>query len=175
MDANVSGAAAPVVDFEALEKKLKNGSGWFFWIAALSLVNTAMAFGGGDRTFLIGLGVTTFADAVAKGLMDEGSGPAIQYVAIVFDVFVAGLFVGAALLARKRHAWAFVAGMVLYVLDAALCVLLEMWPHAGFHLFALFFLWTGFSALRQLRAAGAPAQAAAAPAMAEPRPNPLVR
>jgi hypothetical protein len=36
------------------------------------------------------------------------------------------------------------------MLDAVICGFFRIWSHLGFHVFALFFLWRGFSALRQL-------------------------
>lgn len=155
--------AAPYVDLEAAEKRLKAGANWFFWIAGLSLVNTGLTFSGSDRTFVLGLAVTQVADAFAKVMVERGGPPSLHYLAAGFDVVVAGLFVAAGLLARRRVAWVYVAGMVLYLLDAALCGVFKVWMSLAFHGLALFYLWSGFSALRTLRAATAPA-APAAPA-----------
>ncbi len=149
--------AAPYVDLEAIEKKLHRGAGWFFWIAGLSLANTGLTLGGAGRTFVLGLAVTQVADAFAKVMVQRGAPPSLHWVAVGFDVLVAGLFVGAGVLARRRVAWVYVAGMVLYVLDAALCGVFQVWMSLAFHALALFYLWTGFSALRALRAATAPA------------------
>ena len=38
-----------------------SGAGWFFWIAALSLINSIILLSGGDRHFVVGLGVTSIA------------------------------------------------------------------------------------------------------------------
>ena len=149
--------AAPYVDLEAVEKKLHRGANWFFWIAGLSLANTGMALGGSDRSFVLGLAVTQVADAFAKVMVERGGPPSLHHVAVGFDVLVAGLFVGAGLLARRRVAWVYAAGMALYLLDAALCGVFQDWMSLGFHALALFYLWSGFSALRTLRAATAPA------------------
>jgi hypothetical protein len=169
MDAIQAGteAAAPAVDLEAVEKKVRSSASWFLWIAALSLVNTAMAFSGGDRQFLFGLAVTQFVDDIANMAIADGGPAVIRWVAIGFDLLVAGLLVGAGVLARKRP-WAFLTGIVLYVLDAVLCLLFQAWAEAGFHALALVFLVTGYLAARRLKAATAPAPAAAAA-------NPLVR
>lgn len=148
--------AAPYVDLEAVEKRLHAGANWFFWIAGLSLANTGMALAGSDRTFVVGLALTQVADAFAKVMVERGGPAGLHYVAVGFDVLVAGLFVVAGLLARRRMAWVYVAGMVLYLLDAALCGVFEVWMSLAFHALALFYLWTGFSALRALRAAAAP-------------------
>ncbi|HSN90872.1 MAG TPA: hypothetical protein VLS93_06560 [Anaeromyxobacteraceae bacterium] len=169
MDANaMASAPAAAVDPEALEKRLRSGASWFFWIAGLSLVNTVMAVTGSDQAFLLGLAVTQAADALATVWIQQGGPEAARWVAVGFDVVVVGLFVGAGLLAARKKGWAFVLGIVLYVLDAALCAVFEDWPTLGFHAFALIFLVMGYGALRKLRALEAPA----APA---PAANPLVR
>ncbi len=170
MEAN-AGVAPAVVDHDgALQKQLTGGSGWFFWIAALSLVNTAFAVMEGDRTFLVGLALTQIADAFAGLAVKDGAPEALRWAAVAFDAVVAGLFAGAGLLGRRRVKWAYLAGMALYVLDAVVCGVFELWSHLGFHALALFFLWRGFSALRQL-APAAPERVAVSP----DRPNPLVR
>ncbi len=172
MDANPTAApAAPYVDVEALERKARSGARWFFWIAALSLVNTAIAHSGEDRAFLVGLTVTQVADAFAKVFVEHGWPKATTYAAIGFDVIMAGVFAAAGVFAQRRVVWLFAAAIALYALDALLCIPFEAWMSLAFHGLALFYLWSGFTALRALRAATAPA--VRAPAMAPA--NPLVR
>ncbi len=172
MDANeMAASGAPYLDVEALERKARSGASWFFWIAGLSLVNTAMAFSGEDRAFLVGLSVTQVVDAFAKVFVEQGWPKSVHYVAIGFDVLVAGAFAGAAVLARRKVLWVFATAIVLYVLDALLCIPFEVWPSLAFHGLALFYLVSGFTALRKLRAATAPPVPAAAVASV----NPLVR
>ena len=151
-------AAPPVPhpDPEAVQRKLHGGANWFFWIAGLSLANTGMALTGTGRTFVLGLAVTQVADAFAKVTLEQGGPPSIRYLATGFDVLVAGLFVAAGVLARRRVTWVYAAGMVLYLLDAVLCGVFGVWMSLAFHALALFYLWSGFSALRTLRAAAAP-------------------
>ncbi len=151
--------AAPYVDEAGVQKKLHSGANWFFWIAGLSLANTGMSFTGSDRSFVLGLAVTQVADAFAKVTVERGGPPSIHWVAIGFDVLVAGLFVAAGVLARRRVAWVYAVAMILYLLDAALCGVFQIWVSLAFHALALFYLWSGFSALRALRAATAPAVA----------------
>ena len=151
---------APYVDLEAVEKKLHSGANWFFWIAGLSLANTGMTLTGSDRSFVLGLAVTQVADAFAKAMVEQGGPPSLHWLAVGFDVLAAGIFVAAGALARRRVTWVYVAVMVLYLLDAALCGVFQIWMSLAFHALALFYLWSGFSALRTLRAAAAPPVAA---------------
>ncbi|HPM80992.1 MAG TPA: hypothetical protein PLF81_09845, partial [Candidatus Anammoximicrobium sp.] len=67
-----------------------SGAGWFYWIAALSLVNSIILLSGGDRHFVVGLGVTLVADVVAKEVADQEPEIATvaKGIAFAFDLFV---------------------------------------------------------------------------------------
>src|ERR1043165_4184428 len=45
-------------DAADLDKKIKTGASWFFWIAALSLLNSIFILSGADFGFVLGLSVT---------------------------------------------------------------------------------------------------------------------
>ncbi len=130
------------------------GANWLFWVAALSLVNSAIIHFGGDTRFVVGLAVTTLADAIATAtaLREPDIATVVMTVAIAFDLFVSGLFAGAGWLARRRFNFVFAFAMFVYVLDGALCLLFGDMMSAGFHAFALYGMWKGFSAFRKLRA-----------------------
>jgi hypothetical protein len=66
------------------------------------------------------------------------------------NVGIAVLFVVFGALANQRRKWAFVVGMILYALDGLLFIWVQDWWSFGFHLLALYGLYTGFSALKQL-------------------------
>ena len=149
----------PDLDAEAAEhvymlaQKHKSGSGWFFWIAGLSLLNSAVILAGSDWSFLIGLGVTQIIDAIAMAIAEEVGAEGISIisvVAFVLDAVVAGIFVLWGVLARKDYVWAYIVGMVLYALDGLLFLLVSDWASFGFHVFALFCLYGGFRACREL-------------------------
>lgn len=137
---------------EALEKSHRNGSGWFFWIAVLSLVNSAIILSGSDWSFLIGLGITQIIDAIAMAIGKEFGNEGLMIgIAFVFDAFVAGSFMLWGVLARKNFLWAYIIGMILYALDGLLFLLVQDIPSFGFHLFALFWLFNGLKACRKLK------------------------
>ncbi len=52
--------------------------------------------------------------------------------------------------AKRKKAWAFVIGMILYGLDGLIFLPVQDYLSFGFHLFALFFIFKGFSAMREL-------------------------
>jgi len=138
---------------EMLAKKHKDGSGWFFWIAGLSLVNSAVILAGSDWSFLIGLGATQIIDGVALAIAAEAGAEGItiiSVIAFILDVIVAGSFVLWGILARRNHRWAYIVGMILYALDGLIFLLVQDFASLGFHVFALFCLYKGFNACGKL-------------------------
>ena len=135
---------------QVLEKRLKSGANWFLWIAGLSLANSLSAVAGSHFRFIVGLGLTQIIDHLA------GSARA---AAMVLDVIAAGIFIGFGMLGRKRQEWAFIVGMILYVLDSLLFVLAKDVVSIAFHLLALFYLYRGLKANEALTRLGATAHA----------------
>jgi hypothetical protein len=138
----------------SFERSGRSGAKWFYWIAGMSLLNSAILLFGGETFFVIGLGITLFADAFAQGAASEMPAQAQLFkgVALGFDVIVAAVVVMFGWLAGKRYLVVYALGMVLYLLDGLIFVWLQDWMSAGFHAFALFWMWTGLRAFRQQRA-----------------------
>ena len=142
-----SAPSGPSVDQLRLANTAKSGAGWFYWIAGLSLINSIATLSESDWGFFIGLGITQVFDGFANSL--GGSG---KLVALVLDLLAAGVFVFFGVFANKRHAWAFVVGMVLYALDGLIFVAAREWFSLGFHVFVLFCILAGFFANQKLSA-----------------------
>jgi len=143
-----------------LSSQHHSGAQWFYWIAALSLLNSAASWFGTDWGFVIGLGITQVFDAFATVLQEE-LGPAVRVAAFAGSLVVAGSFVLFGIVASRRSGLAYVLGMTLYALDGALFLLVGDWLSVGFHVFALFFIARGFQACRKLDSM-APAPSASA-------------
>ena len=141
-----SGADVSPELFE-LEKRVKSGGSWYYWVAALSLVNSVMAFSGGGGGFVIGLSVTQFMDA-----MLSADGGVMKGVGLALGVLAAGVFALFGVFACKRHVWAFIVGMLFYGLDTILTVLAEQWLGLAFHGWVLFSLFIGTRAAMQINA-----------------------
>jgi len=159
------------VNREKLHETFVGGANWFYWIAALSLINSAIMLFGGGWGFVVGLGATQVVDAIVVMAAEEaGASGALapKLVALTLDAFLAGVFVLFGVFARKGLRWAFVVGMLLYALDGMLFVLVSDWLSFGFHVFALFGIWGGYAACRKL--AEVPAASAAAPEPTPPDP-----
>jgi len=131
-----------------------SGAGWFFWIAALSLINSIILLSGGDRHFVVGLGVTSIADAVARTVADQNPEVAgvAKGIAFGFTVFVAAVVCLFGWLSRRPILPVFALGMILYLLDGLIYVMFQDWMSVGFHAFVLFGMWNGFNAYRQMKA-----------------------
>src|SRR5947207_443451 len=88
-------AAAVPHDAEVRElfSRGNNGAAWFYWIAALSVVNTVIVLAEGGRRFALGLVVTMISDAVAASALKPGNSMAVLAIALGFNAFVLGLFV----------------------------------------------------------------------------------
>lgn len=125
--------------------QVKSGASWFYWIAALSLVNSIVAFTGSDWRFIIGLGVTQIIDALGH----EGGG---KFVALALDLMAAGVLVLFGVFGSKGHLWAFIVGMVLFALDGVIFLLVQDWIGVAFHAFVLYCLFRGFQGCRALKA-----------------------
>lgn len=140
------------VDHDALVATMKSGANWFYWIAGLSLVNTLVYIGGGDWSFLAGLGITQLADGFIDVAIENGAPSMLKAVAVAFDFFILGMFAFFGYYAGKRSSVVFLIGITIYVLDGLLLLALGVLASAGFHAFALFFIIRGFLACRQLNA-----------------------
>jgi len=132
-----------------LTRRYKGGANWFYWIAGLTIVTSLIsAFGGGWR-FLLSLGTTQIIDAIAQGLATE-LGNAPKVIAFVLDLIITGTFVVFGYLAGKKLLWAYIAGMVVFLLDGLVTLAIQDWIGVIAHGVILFFMFPGFQAGRQL-------------------------
>jgi len=117
------------------------GAKWFYWIAGLSMINSMVVIFGGNFHFVVGLGITSVVDAMAKQVGSAGS-----VLDFIINGFVAGIFVLFGHFAAKPQKWAFVVGMALYLLDGVLLLGARDFLSAGFHAYALYAIYRGYTA-----------------------------
>ena len=147
------GITADELEMAGLAAKVNAGANWFFWIAGMSLVNSLVAAFEGQWSFIIGLGITQVFDAFALVIGENSGSPGLaKTIAFCLDVAVAFVFVLFGLFARKRMTSAFIIGMVIYAADGLIFLLAGDWLSIGFHVFALYFIFSGFNSLRELKA-----------------------
>jgi hypothetical protein len=132
-----------------LAQQYRSGVKWFFWIAGLTIITSFITFFGGGIRFLISLGVTQFMDAVAA-VAAKDIGGAVQVVALVLDLIVTAVFVLFGYLAGKKMLWAYIVGMVVFLLDGLLSLAMEDIVGVIAHAVVLFFLFRGFQAGQSL-------------------------
>ncbi len=129
---------------EALERQSRNGALWFYWVAALSLVNSVVVLTGQEWRFIIGLGITQLADALAAR-----TGHGVVTVALV-DAAVIGGFVLLGRFALRGRLWAFGVGATFYALDGLIFLAARDWVGVAFHVLVLVMTVRGLDAARRL-------------------------
>lgn len=126
------------------ERQTQQGGDWFFWIAGFSIVNSVIALAGQKLHFVIGLGTTELFDGLSS---QTGSLP--KGAALALDILAAGFYVLYGLFARKGAKWAFLVGMIFYLLDGLLLLVFKDWLSVAFHAYALYRIFKAFRALRR--------------------------
>ena len=156
-----------------LTQRFQSGANWFYWIAGLTLLTSIIGLLGGGWRFFLSLGITQLIDGIAVYAADS-LGEATKVIALVLDIFITLMFAGVAYLANKRQMWAYVTGMVVFLLDGLLSILVLDWLGIIVHGFVLVMMMRGYVAGRELVAVErAMAEAAqSAQASAEPAPAP---
>jgi fucose permease len=139
----------------ALEAKFNSGVNWFYWIGGMSVINSLIYIFGGSLSFVVGLGITQFVDAVAHNIAEDFSANGsfiMLLIGFAFNFAMAGIFLVAGLLGHLRYRWAIILGMILYALDALILLWASDWFGVAFHLFALYGLFGGLNADKKLHA-----------------------
>jgi hypothetical protein len=160
---SLTGASAPHATTDpnsAVILRMRRGAGWFLTIGLLSGVNAILQIFDAKIRFIFGLGITQVVDAVAHRMGQGGT---------IVMVVVDGLFILMLILcsqwAKKGSQGAFVGGMIAYALDGVLLLYFSIWLDAAVHAYALWMIWQGYSASREL----AQMQQAAQPGLSQPR------
>jgi len=135
-----------------LTRRMKSGAGNFYWIAALSVINSLILQFGGNSFFVVGLAGTLFVDFIfielAAAMPDAAL--VVKIIGVLISVFIAGIVALFGLFASRGKRWAFLIGMAAYALDALLMLGLQEWMGLVFHGLFLYGLFTGLRALNEL-------------------------
>lgn len=157
------GASARPVAQEPLAPvilRMRRGAGWFLTIAVLSGINSVLQIVDAKIRFIFGLGITQVVDAVGKGAGQNG-----MFVTIAVDGVFLLMLVLCWRWAKAGSQGAFLAGMIAYALDGLLLLFFSMWLDAAVHAYALYMMWQGFAAAREL----AQMQQAVQPGLSQPK------
>jgi len=135
-----------------LTRRMKSGANNFYWIAALSVINSLVIEFGGSSYFVVGLASTLIVDTIFVEFANSAGGSlVVKLIGLAISVFIAGIFALFGLFANRGKSWAFIVGMVLYVLDTLLMLAFQEWMGLIFHGFFLFGLFGGLRALNELK------------------------
>jgi len=135
-------------------EKARAGAYWFYWIAAVTLVNSVINVFGSDWNLIFGLGIGQVFDALGQGLAADGGGPAFVVLGLFMSVGALSIYVLWGWLAARGKTLGFVAGMVCYGLDAGFFVAAGDWIGASFHGIALVVIGRGLKAQREWMSMG---------------------
>jgi hypothetical protein len=136
-----------------LARRVSSGASNFYWVAALSVINTLMSVFNAGRYFVIGLAISLLVDGIFVGVAEAlpEAQLIVKLIDVVISVVIAGVFALFGYLAIKGKRWAFIVGMVLYAFDALLMLAFQEWIGLIFHLFFLWGMFGGLQALSKLQ------------------------
>lgn len=135
-------------------KTIDNGAHWFYWIAALSVINSLVVYYFGTQNSAFAFGVTQWIDGTTGPLTAEGWHPPLRTTGLMIDLAIAAGFATLGYLAR-RNDLVFVVGLFLYAVDALLSLGLKDFFGFAFHFVGLFYIFRGLLASRHLRESSA--------------------
>ncbi len=124
---------------------MHRGAEWFFWIAALSVINSLVVTFGAMGDTLFGLGGTRVIDQYLRA----GSLGGVEAWWLPLSLLLPLAFAGLGYLAWRGSDKAFIIGMFLYAVDAMIVIGFRDFFAFGFHLVALFFMFKGLLASRK--------------------------
>jgi hypothetical protein len=137
-----------------IEKRIKSGGSWLYWIAALTLVNSIVTLAGSEWSFVLGLSVTQVIDAAVAALAPKEISVMAKIIAFGVDSLAIGLFVFLGFQAGRKRIWAFAIGIALYGVDTLLTLLSLSMVSIGIHGWALLCLSLGMKAAQQWKKLG---------------------
>ena len=125
--------------------RMQRGARWFLIIGVLSGMNALLQIFRLNVRFIFGLGITQVVDAAAHGTGLNGT---------IIMVVVDGLFILMLILcskwAKTGSQGAFLGGMIAYALDGVMLLIFTMFLDAAVHAYALWMIWQGYAASREL-------------------------
>ena len=120
------------------ERQTQQGGTWFFYVAGLSVANAILVLIHAPFGFFFGLGVADYALGMGIG----------GYLGVT--VIASAIIALCGLFARRGARWAFLVGMILYGLDALVCLSLKEYLEIAAHAYALYRIFQGFQGAQTL-------------------------
>jgi len=123
-----------------IENGYKNGASWFYWIAGMSILNEIFYQTHTGWIFAIGLGITQVTNVIFQN----------NGVSFVATLILSGIFVFFGKMAHQGYRWAFITGMIFYILDAILFIMVKDYIGLGLHGLAIVGIYRGLRLHKQL-------------------------
>ena len=136
-----------------LARRASSGATNFYWIAALSVINSIVSVFGGGMYFVVGLALSLLVDGFFLGMAEAfpEAKLIVQLIGLVISVVLSAFLAMFGYFAVKGKRWAFMIGIAFYALDTLLMLVFQEWMGVLFHLFFLWGLFNGLRALNQLQ------------------------
>lgn len=156
-----------------LEDERRKGINWFYWISALSIINSIIIHYGSNRSFVVGLGITRLIDyrvdlsfrsmpflyrlfnpilfsyrLLERNLMRADISP--DTTRLFVSILLGAVFILFGVLGNKNMVWAVVTGMVVYAIDTLILLGIADYLGVVFHIFVLVMLYGGLRAVMTL-------------------------
>ena len=132
------------MNLEESAAQVKKAAYWFYVVAALSIINIFLQERG--TYFIAGLAFPSFINGFLAG--DSGEVTSNYFVPLA----CAATFIFFGYFGARQQRWAFIAGAVVYVIDAAIYAFVAEWLALAFHLFILYKLFQGFRTIGEYEA-----------------------
>ncbi len=137
-----------------LQQTVNRAARWFYWIAALSLVNLLASLWGSQWSFALGLGLSQLLSDGGRQLYSAGGSGAAVFVMYAGCLGSMAFFCACGWFARKPSVFVFMVGIVFFTLDTLIFVFAKDILGVAIHLVVLYFLRQGVPAARILRGVG---------------------
>ena len=144
----------------AIILRMRRGAGWLLTIAVLSGINSILQVINAPVRFIFGLGITRLVDQFGRGAGQNG-----MFITIAVDGVFIVMLILCSRWAKAGSQGAFLGGMIAYALDGVLLLIFNVWLDAAVHAYALYMIWQGYAAAREL----AQIQQAVQPGLSQPK------
>ena len=129
----------PSVPETSVTPQVREAAHWFFWVVAVTAMDSVFVLLGGHIHRFTGLGVTAVVDIFS------GANPVGH---LISNGWLATLLMFLGFTALEGRKSAFAIGLGVYACDAALLVVAHDYFCIPFHAFVLYQLYRGFAALQ---------------------------
>lgn len=132
---------AAEMELAGFERTIRSGASWFFWVGALSLINSIIVTFEGDWGFALGLELTYLI-----GFASQAWGASGPWIGMGVNIFLSLLMLGFGVAGWQRKFWPYVIGMALYAGDFILTFFTMQILSMVIHGLALFYFYKGLRA-----------------------------